>query len=60
MPAQCWLHPTGEEHDVTLLVGVRVDEDTQRVVPADLRCARQVPDDLMVDATQINVEVIRS
>lgn len=58
MAAQCWLHPTGQEHDVTLLVGVRHGDG--QVVPADTRCARLVPDDLKVPATDINVEVIRS
>ena len=58
MTAQCWLHPEGDEHDVTLLVGVRLDDG--QVVPAETRCARQVPDDMRVPATEINVEVIRS
>lgn len=58
MIAQCWLHPTGDEHDVTLLVGVRVADG--ETVPADLRCARTVDDDMMVPATEINVEVVRS
>jgi hypothetical protein len=56
--AQCWLHPEGEEHDVTLLVGVRRDDG--QVEPADLRCARAFPDEDMLPATEINVEVVRS
>lgn len=58
MTAQCWLHPGGGEHDAVLLVGVRMDCD--EVVPADLRCARAYPDEQIVPATEINVEVIRS
>lgn len=58
MTAQCWLHDEGQEHDVTLLVGVRRDDD--RVVPADLRCARAFPDEDMLPATAIDVEAIRS
>lgn len=58
MPTLCWLHPEGEEHGVTLLVGVRGDDG--RTVPADLRCARRVLDWRVVPATEINVEAVRS
>jgi hypothetical protein len=62
MPSMCWLHPEGDEHEVTLLVGVRLPDSmtAANVVPADLRCARQFPDECMLPATEINVEVVRS
>ena len=58
MPAQCWLHPTGEEHDTVMLVGVRQDDG--QVIPADTRCARDEQEWRLTPATEINVEVIRS
>lgn len=50
--AQCWLHPAGQEHGSVMLVGVRVD---QQIIPADVRCARQVPEEFHTDAKQITV-----
>lgn len=62
MTAMCWLHAEGDEHPVTLLVGVRLPDSmtAANVVPADLRCARAYPDQDMLPATEINVELVRS
>jgi hypothetical protein len=58
MPLLCWLHPEGDEHETTQLVGVRTD---QAVVPADKACAQSRVDDAwIVDASEINIGAVLS